>query len=138
MSDERARVSISGQCLCESVRFEANAPSKWMAHCHCSQCRHAHGAGFVTWIGFEEARCVITDSAQTLCWYDSSALAQRGFCSRCGSMMFFRSGRWPGELHIAAGTLADPPDRSPQSHVYWSEHVEWSGSDLGDGLPRED
>ena len=40
---------VSGGCLCGAVRFTAKLPSKWCAHCHCSLCRKAHGAGYVTW-----------------------------------------------------------------------------------------
>ena len=38
----------SGKCLCGAVRFRMRFPSKWVAHCHCTMCRRAHGAAFVT------------------------------------------------------------------------------------------
>jgi hypothetical protein len=47
---------VPGRCLCGAVRFEVELPSTWCAHCHCSMCRRAHGAGFVTWVGFERSR----------------------------------------------------------------------------------
>lgn len=137
MSCDAMPTKIEGRCQCGALRVAAMPPSKWMAHCHCGQCRRAHGAGFVTWLGFDEARCEIDDTEQTLRWYASSPPAQRGFCVRCGSTMFFRSSRWPGELHLAAGILDDAPDRSPHAHVHWGNHVDWSGSDPDDGLPRE-
>jgi hypothetical protein len=120
------------------VQISAELPSLWVAHCHCSQCRRAHGAGFVSWIGFRADACRIRDDAACLRWYASSAEAERGFCFRCSSMMMFRSSRWPGELHIALGVLDDPPDRSPQAHVFWASHVDWSGVAADDGLPRKD
>ena len=40
---------VEGGCLCGAVRFSLELPSKWCAHCHCSMCRRAHGAGYVTW-----------------------------------------------------------------------------------------
>ena len=46
------RPVVHGTCLCGSVRFSASLPSKWVAHCHCTYCRRAHGAPFVTWAGF--------------------------------------------------------------------------------------
>lgn len=39
---------------------------------------------------------------------------------------------------MAVGTLDTPPDRLPQAHVFWSDHVNWSGTDSVDGLPRKD
>lgn len=126
-----------GTCLCGAVAFAAELPSKWVAHCHCSLCRRAHGAAFVTWVGMEAARCTIDDAQGRLHWFESSAEGRRGFCARCGSTLFFRSSRWPDELHIVLANFHDPVDRMPQAHVWWNSHVDWAGVDPGDGLPRK-
>lgn len=99
-------------------------------------CRHAHGAGYVTWLGMQAERCAVTDDDAQLRWYASSAQAERGFCGRCGSPLFFRSSRWPGELHVAFAQVHDPVDRSPQAHVFWDNHVSWA-EPADDGLPRK-
>lgn len=52
-----------------------------------------------------------------------------------GSPMFFRSGRWSGELHIARALFATPLDREPQAHAYYDSHVPWVH--LADDLPRK-
>lgn len=127
---------LHGRCLCGDLRFSATLPSKWVAHCHCSLCRRAHGAAFVTWIGFAAAGCRIDDPQSRLRWYASSPGAERGFCSRCGSTLFFRSARWPGELHAVVANLDGPPDRAPQAHVFWDSHVDWALPG-DDGLPRK-
>ncbi len=124
------------RCQCGDLQVDLALPSKWLAHCHCSQCRAAHGAGFVTWIGMNADRCTLRDPLQRLTWYASSEHAERGFCGRCGSPMLFRSTRWPGELHIAFGLVHGEVDRSPQVHVHWESHVGWALPDAGDGLPR--
>jgi len=138
MDSNPTRVDLRGSCQCGAVRLLADLPSLWLAHCHCTLCRKAHGAGFVTWIGFAAERCQIEDSQHALRWYASSAGAERGFCSGCGSMLLFRSQRWPGELHVAVGMLDDAPDRAAEMHVHWADHVAWSGVDCHDGLPRKD
>ena len=125
-----------GSCLCGDLRFTLGFPSKWVAHCHCSLCRRAHGAAFVTWVGMEATRCAIDDSHSRLQWYPSTPGAERGFCSRCGSTVFFQSSNWPGELHIALANLHEPADRAPQSHAYWDTHVDWVALDPNDGLQR--
>ena len=68
----------------------------------------------------------------------SSPGTTRGFCSRCGSTLFFRSRQWPGELHVAHANLHGPADRAPQAHAYWNTHVDWVSLDPGDGLKRID
>ncbi len=131
-----------GRCLCGDVRFTVDWPSKWVAHCHCTLCRRAHGAAFVTWFGVENDRARIDDFAGALRWYASShgpdpPRAERGFCARCGSSLFFRSERWPGELHIALASLEGEADRAPMAHVFWETHVDWAVPDPDDGLPRK-
>ena len=128
--------SARGGCLCGAVRFTATLPSKWVAHCHCTLCQRAHGAAFVTWIGFEAGQVQVTASDAALKWFASPAGGERAFCARCGSSLFFRSTQWPGELHVARALVTDPVDREPQGHVYYDTHVSWV--ELGDDLPRKD
>ncbi|BCO25980.1 hypothetical protein MIZ03_0859 [Rhodoferax lithotrophicus] len=124
-----------GSCLCGAVRFEAGLPPKWVAHCHCTRCQRAHGAAFVTWVGVDAVDTVVSDTRSALTWYTTSEGASRGFCHTCGSPMFFKSPRWPGELHIARALFLEPVDLMPQSHVHFDTRVNWVC--LGDSLPVE-
>lgn len=45
--------AAQAQCLCGDITLAATLPSLWAAHCHCSLCRRAHGAAFVTWVGMD-------------------------------------------------------------------------------------
>lgn len=116
---------IHAGCLCGAVRFSANLPSKWCAHCHCKMCQRAHGAGYVTWVGFESGQVKLETGGQHLQWYESSSGARRGFCNTCGSTMMFESERWPGETHIALACIEDTIDREPQANVFYDSHVNW-------------
>jgi hypothetical protein len=129
--------SSHGGCLCGDVRFNVNWPSLWVAHCHCTMCQRAHGAAFVTWFGMADDRVQIDDTAGSLRWYRSSPGAERGFCTRCGSSIFFRSQRWPGEFHITLANLEGEADRAPTAHVFWDTHVNWAMLDPNDRLPRK-
>jgi len=115
----------NGSCLCGAIEFQAGLPSKWCAHCHCSMCRKAHGAGYVTWVGFETDQVHFMQGEQALTWYESSPGAQRGFCRHCGSTLFFRSESWTGELHIVLACINEPIDRQPQANVFFDKHVNW-------------
>lgn len=126
--------AIHGQCLCGSTRFAFDLPTKWVAHCHCTMCRRAQGAAFVTWVGVEAAQFRWLADAD-LRWYDSSPGAQRGFCAHCGSPLAFRSERWPGEIHLTRASIDDELDRVPEMHVFHDHHVPWVI--LGDDLPRQ-
>jgi hypothetical protein len=128
-------MKASGQCLCGAVGFAIDMPTKWVAHCHCSLCRRAHGAAFVTWVGVNDNQFTLNDPGGALKWFHSSPEAERGFCAQCGSTLFFRSSRWPGEMHIVRANFADPIDRKPQAHVFFDTHVDWLAID--DDLPKK-
>lgn len=115
----------TGACLCGAVRFELRLPSKWCAHCHCTMCRRAHGAGYVTWVGMEERNFGFLLGADHVRWYASSSGAERGFCPTCGSTMFFRGQRWADEIHVALGCMDGPIDRQPQANAFYDTHVDW-------------
>lgn len=127
--------TAGGSCLCSAVRFAVRLPSKWVAHCHCTRCQRAHGAAFVTWLGTDEATARIIDEAGVLSWYVAPEGGHRGFCSRCGSPMFFKSARYPGELHVARALFLDPVDRLPQANAFFDTHVDWVH--VAESLPSE-
>ena len=125
---------LQGACLCGELTFNAALPSIFHVHCHCRMCQRAHGAAFVTWVGVAADRFELKSGQDYLVWYASSQEAERGFCSRCGSTVFFRSDQWPGEMHIARALIDGPVDREPERHVYFDSHVAWVGT--GDNLPQ--
>ena len=126
---------VTGSCLCGKVGCSAKLPTLWVAQCHCSLCQKNAGAALVTWAGFNETDVIIDDSDKTLKWYSATENAYRGFCGECGSTLFFKSARWPGELHITVVNIHQPLDREPQAHVYWSSHQPWLP--IADDLPKK-
>ena len=78
----------SGGCLCGAVRFTA-VPGK--AHefgvCHCSMCRKWAAGPF---FAVECGDTVKIADASNLGVYKSSEWAERSFCKRCGSVLFYR------------------------------------------------
>lgn len=125
--------SASGTCLCGAVRFAVPMPALWVAHCHCTRCQRAHGAAFVTWVGTTESEAVIDDPDAALRWHAAQGRGQRGFCSHCGSPMFFKADRWPGELHVARALFSSEVRPAPQMHAFHDTQVPWVT--LGDDLP---
>jgi hypothetical protein len=125
---------ISGHCLCGAVRFEADGPPLFSAHCHCEWCRRAHGAAFVTWLGLREASFTIIAGESSLRWYASSEQSRRAFCTTCGTTLLFASSLAPGEMHVALACVDQPEKHPPTVHVFWDAHVSWSG--VADELPK--
>lgn len=124
-----------GSCLCGSVSFTVRFPTNWMVHCHCSRCQRAHGSAFVTWLDADIDRVEIDDPKRSLSWYHEPSGSSRGFCSHCGSPMFFRPKTPIGETHIARALFTQPLDREPGSHVHYDTHVAWVS--IAETLPVE-
>ena len=100
-------------------------PSKFCAHCHCHNCRRAHGAAFVTWVGFESDRVEIRADEEHLGRYVTDTKATRTFCKTCGTTLFFESPRWPGETHIVRSSFTDPIDRDVEGNAFYESRADW-------------
>lgn len=98
---------IKASCECGKVRFEFATGRKEITVCHCTQCRKTSGHLWAaTRTEFADLRFT---SKETLTWYTSSEWARRGFCSACGSSLFYQMKDETG-VGIAAGCLDNPPD----------------------------
>jgi hypothetical protein len=115
----------SGACLCGALRFHAPLPPLWVAHCHCTLCQKNAGAAFVTWAGFDAQSVQIQDTKPSLKWFSATENALRGFCTECGTTVFFKSARWPGELHITVVNFEPALEYMPQANVYWESRQAW-------------
>ncbi len=125
---------VSGGCLCGAVRFEIEFPTITCGHCHCSMCRRAHGAGFVTWIIAERQRWRMLAGEERLVRYRSSDHGTRSFCGTCGSTLFFESTSRPDQVDVVLASVEGKIDRDPELHVYFDDRAEWVH--VADGLPR--
>lgn len=135
MESETTEVrTVQGSCLCGEVKFEVTLPSLWCVHCHCSKCRRAHGAAFVTFVGFADDQFEVTEGAESLRRYLTDTGATRSFCTQCGSTLTYESPRWPGEVHAVLANLEGSVDRAPGSHVYVDHKAPWW--EINDSLPQ--
>lgn len=105
-----------------------------MAHCHCSTCRRAHGAGFVTWAGFPAERFHVVAGAEDRVRWRTETGATRSFCRNCGSTLLYEGPRWEGEVHVAFANFEDTGDLMPQAHAYADRSPAWCP--ITDDLPR--
>ena len=116
---------LGGGCFCGAVRYSIALPPRWVAHCHCTMCRRAHGAAFVTWVGNLRDDFQVERGTEVLTAFKSSGAATRHFCSRCGTMLLFESTNWPEELHVTLASLDSSAGLEPAANAYWSNRVSW-------------
>lgn len=76
-----------GQCLCGAVKFTANNLSNKVDACHCGMCRRWGGGPLMV---IDCGSDVKYEGEENITVYDSSEWAERGFCKKCGSHLFYR------------------------------------------------
>ena len=126
MTDHR-----TGQCLCGKVRFRARGPLRGVVYCHCTQCRRQTGHHYAATNVADEDLTVT--GIEHVTWYRASDFAQRGFCARCGSALFWkRDGAQ--DVSVMAGAFDQPSGLVGVCHIFVADKGEYY--DITDGLPR--
>lgn len=77
---------IDGKCLCGAVSVRAVPRRRTVEACHCTMCRKWSG---VAYLGVQCGSDVEFEGEENIVRYRSSEWAERGFCGRCGSNLFF-------------------------------------------------
>jgi hypothetical protein len=124
-------IRAHGGCLCGGVRYEVQGELRPIVACHCSQCARTSGHFVAATACAPEYLRIVTD--ETLAWFASSDLADRGFCSRCGSSLFWKP-RGEGHISIMAGSLVPPTRLRIAEHIYVASKSDYY--DITDGLPQ--
>ncbi len=75
-----------GSCLCGAVQITAHTGTS-VGACHCSMCRTWGGGPL---LALDCGPNVRFEGEEAISVFDSSAWAERGFCSRCGTHLFYR------------------------------------------------
>ena len=80
-------IAIKGSCLCGSVKIDAQSASPDIGVCHCSMCRKWTGGPL---LAIDCNTQVQFEGDESIASYSSSEWAERGFCTNCGSHLFYR------------------------------------------------
>ncbi|NKB52130.1 MAG: GFA family protein [Rhizobiaceae bacterium] len=122
----------SGSCNCGGVTYTVRGQLREVIACHCGQCRKQSGH-FYAATSASNMDLHIEDSG-SLKWYAASEDAKRGFCSECGSALFWK--RNGGEhTSILAGSLnGDAGGIKLDRHIFVADKGDYY--DLNDGLPQ--
>lgn len=124
----------TGGCFCGAVRYEINQPSLGAGICHCRFCQRSIGTSVNAWVAYPVAATRFAPDEPT--WFRTSAIAERGFCSTCGTSLTYRL-TMPedcGYLAFPIATLDHPELISPSWHGGVESQMAWL--DIKDALPR--
>jgi len=122
-----------GACLCGSVKFEVAGALRPPDACHCSQCRKQSGH---FWASTDVQRKDLSiTGGEHIRWFRSSERIQRGFCSLCGSFLFWELINGD-TIAIAMGAFDSPTDTSLSMHIFVADKGDYY--DIADGLPQNE
>ncbi len=120
-----------GACLCGAVKFKTYGKLRKVVGCHCTQCRKQTGHFWASTNILENE--LELDGEEALTWYASTPGYKRGFCSTCGSALF-----WKREdleyISIGAGVFESPTHMVLASHIYCEDKGDYY--EISDGLPQ--
>ena len=128
-------MSATGQCLCGAVKFTAEDVDTHIHACHCSMCRNWTGGpmqaaqvGKVDFTGEEFVKR-----------YASSEWAERGFCTECGTSLFYRL-KEPEMYMLATGLFDDGEqfelageifiDEKPSGYAFAGDHPRMTAAEF--------
>ena len=125
---------LGGGCWCGAVRYRVVDDFEYAMNCHCSRCRAATGSAFKPFAGIKRDALTLLTARDTLLTVGSEDLNDTR-CGTCGSLLFsvVRDGAY---VHVALGSLVDPPSIRPTQHIFVGSKARWF--EITDGLPQFD
>jgi hypothetical protein len=123
---------LRGECLCRQVGYAVADAFEYALNCHCSNCRKATGSAFKPFAGIAADKlALVRGQDQVMRFGDGDA--HDVHCGGCGSLLYsvVRNGAY---VHVALGTLIDPPSIRPSAHIFAGSKAPWH--EITDGLPQ--
>jgi hypothetical protein len=113
---------LTGGCQCGAVRYALYAEPVAADICHCRMCQKAMGNLFMAVASVPRDQFAWT--AGTPATWQSSAIAERGFCQQCGTPLSFRY-LSRERISITTGSLDEPARARPTSQIGIESRVPW-------------
>lgn len=120
-NSERIEGQIQGRCLCGAVTVRAVPRRRHVEACHCTMCRRWSG---VAYLGVQCGSDVEFEGEDNVVRYRSSKWAERGFCGKCGSNLFFHY--LPGDTYgVLAGLFPDDALEPMSEEIFIDEKPDY-------------
>ncbi len=111
-------LKTSGRCLCGEISFTAELTNNHADACHCGMCQHWGGGPLIS-VGTAAGDLHIV-GGEKLTVFESSEWAERAFCSKCGSHMFFRL-KPTGQFMVPVGLLDSQSGLGFTKEIFFDE-----------------
>lgn len=129
-------VTATGQCLCGSVKIFAAQANTSVGACHCNMCRQWTGGPLMA---VDCGNDVSFEGAEHITCFTSSEWAERAFCKKCGSHLFYKL-TISGQYIVPVGLLDMPQplafdhqifiDEKPEFYCFANETKNMTGAEV--------
>ena len=109
--------AAKGVCLCGAVTVEAKTVDPHLGACHCDMCRQWGGGPYIS---VECKEGVTFDGEDNITRYDSSEWAERAFCSKCGTHLYYRF-KANNSHFMPAGLFKEHPEFDLDHQIFIDE-----------------
>lgn len=96
---------------------------RMVSDCHCDPCRRFTGHHMAATAADPSAVRFVSNAP--LRWFRSAPEVEYGFCSECGSSLFWRTSARPELLSICAGTIDQPTGLRTTVALFTDEHGDY-------------
>jgi hypothetical protein len=113
---------LTGGCQCGAGRYALGGDPTSVEVCYCRMCQKALGNVFAPFASVRVAQFAWTRGEPAV--FQSSSVAERGFCAACGTPLFFH---WLGSDHISVtiGSLDQPATIAPRLQYGIESRLPW-------------
>lgn len=118
-------MQVQGSCLCGQVVYEVELIPEKTFNCHCSYCRKAHGAAFVTVTLAKGDTLSIKQGQEFLKEHQNEISGIRTFCANCGTRLMNHAPDKTMYLSVSLATVDTPVNFRPVAHVNLESKAAW-------------
>ncbi|MFT5707240.1 MAG: hypothetical protein ACI9ES_001531 [Oceanospirillaceae bacterium] len=129
-------IEAKGNCLCGAVKIHAQSMNTKVGACHCNTCRKWNGGPL---LAVDCKSAVSFEGKENITVFDSSQWAERAFCSKCGTHLFYRL-KEQNQYIVPAGILEAESklhfdhqifiDQQPQYYSFANETKNMTGEEV--------
>ncbi|KAF2416558.1 hypothetical protein EJ08DRAFT_99253 [Tothia fuscella] len=123
--------SISGSCLCGTIKYSLKGTDKGPVLCHCDNCQKTTGSSFANNHRFTRAEITLTEGKDAIKSYkDTNTISGnpliRWFCSNCGSPIYLENGKFKGLVIVYSGGIdGDLRHKTPAGELFGHNKRNW-------------
>lgn len=131
---------LKGSCACGRIKYTCSAMPDEMSNCHCHTCRKLGGGPFLAFASVPRTSIRWLNSPPDI--WKRSDVAERGFCSNCGSALSMVYYCDMDRYSLTASSIDESREPLPKAceHIFLKEKAPWfvlpeDGAERFDAMP---